>query len=243
MEKENVKNYLNSLSEKLQNRKVVAGSFSDIANFPLAIGQCIYVLDYQKKEVTFQKGIAEFLGYTPEEFVFNQLVSLLHPNDYDMVTRLAKATLQFASENDVSKNLGYFVTYRLKHKDGNYIKILRQSNIFDSDKNGKIISNVSMLTDISFMDASEKVQWKFIAPGLDPQKFNSYISKEYIGFFSDRELEVLQLLKDGATSLAISKRLFISKHTVDGHRRNMLRKSNCTSTIDLLNFSKTNGLL
>lgn len=243
MEQEKVENYLNSLSEKLINRKVVAGSFADIANFPLAIGQCIYVLDYKKMEVTFQKGITQFLGYKPEEFTFNQIISLYHPNDYDMVTRLIKATLQFASENDVSRDVGYFVTYRIKRKDGTYVKILRQSNVFDVDEEGKIISNVSMITDISFVDATEKVQWKFEAPGLDQKKFKKYVSIEYAGFFSEREIEVLKLLKDGITSSKISEKLFISKHTVDGHRRKMLFKSNCTSTIDLINFSKTNGLL
>ncbi len=243
MEKEKVSEYLNALSDKLQERKVIAGSFEDIADFPLAIGQCLYVLDYQKKEVTFQNGIYDFLGYMPEEFTFDLVTSIYHPNDYDMVTRLIKATLQFASENNVSSDVGYFVTYRIKRKDGLYVKVLRQSNIFDADDNGKIISSISMLTDITFIDASEKVQWKFDVPGLDQKKFKKYVSKEYSGFFSSRELEVLKLLKEGSASSVIAKKLFISKHTVDGHRRKMLRKSNCFNTIDLVNFSKNNGLL
>lgn len=243
MEKEKVTNYLNSLSEKLKKRDFIARSFADIDSFPLAVGQGMYILDLIKKEVPFQKGITEFLGYKPDEFTFAHVISLIHPHDYEMVSRLLRATLQFASENDVSKNLGYFVTYRIKRKDGTYVKILRQSNVFDVDEEGKIISNVSMITDISFIDATEKVQWKFDAPGLDQKKFKKYVSIEYAGFFSDRELEVLQLLKDGITSSVISQKLFISKHTVDGHRRKMLSKSNCTNTIDLINFSKTNGLL
>lgn len=243
MENEKMDGYFNALSEKLQKRDFVARSFTDIADFPLAVGQGLYILDLIKKEVSFQKGIKQFLGYKPEEFTFSHVISLIHPHDCDMVTRLLRASLQYASENDMSKGLGYFVTYRIKHKDGSYIKILRQSNVFDADENGKIISNVSMITDISFMDASEKVQWKFVAPGLDQKKFKKYITKEYVGFFSERQHEILKLLKEGATSSTISQKLFISKHTVDGHRRNMLHKSNCTNTIDLINFSKTNGLI
>lgn len=235
--------YFNALSEKLKKRDYVARSFADIANFPLAVGQGIYILDLVNKKVSFQNGITKFLGYKPEEFTFTHVISLIHPHDYDMVTRLLRASLRFASENNVSRDLGYFVTYRIKHKDGNYIKILRQSNVFDADENGKIISNVSMITDITFMDASEKVQWKFEAPGLDQKKFKKYITKEYTGFFSNRELDVLKLLKEGITSAIIAQKLFISKHTVDGHRRNMLNKSNCNNTIDLINFSKNNGLL
>lgn len=243
MENGKMKDYFNALSEKLKKRDFLTRSFADIADFPLAVGQGMYILDLIKKEIPFQKGISQFLGYKPDEFTFAHVISLIHPHDYDMVTRLLRASLQFASENDVSVELGYFVTYRIKHKNGTYIKILRQSNVFDADENGKIISNISVITDISFMDSSEKVQWKFIAPGLDQKKFKKYITKEYIGFFSDRELEILKLLKGGITSTLISKKLFISKHTVDGHRRNMLRKSNCTNTIDLINFSVINGLV
>lgn len=240
---ENVNDYLTTLSEKLQIRNSVARSLVEIANFPFAKGQCVYVCDYKKKEITFQNGVTELLGYEPEEFTFNHITRSYHPNDHDVLARILKATLLFSSENNVSSGCGLFLTYRMKHKDGHYIKMLRQSKVFEVDEEGRVISKVSILTDISFLDASDKVQWKFDAPGLDQKEFLKYITREYTGFFSDRELEVLNLLKEGATSLMIGKKLFISKHTVDGHRRKMLNKSNCSTTIDLINFSKISGLL
>ncbi|MDP1725321.1 MAG: LuxR C-terminal-related transcriptional regulator [Bacteroidota bacterium] len=243
MEKGKINDYLKELNIKLQNSEVVTRSFADISNFPLATGQCIYIVDFKKREVTFQHGITEFLGYRPEEFTFNHVVNSYHPNDYEMVIRLMKAILQYASENNMSGDVGYFVTCRIPCKDGSYVKVLRQSNVYDLDEGGKIISNVSLITDISFIDTTERVQWKFDAPGLDQKKFKEYVTKEYADFFSERELDVLKLLKNGITSQCISEKLFISKHTVDGHRRKMLYKSHCTNTIDLINFSKTNGLL
>lgn len=240
---ENVGDYLNNLSEKLKKRTTVKRSFAEIETFPLAHGQCMYVLDFKERTAIYQKGVTELLGYTPEEFTFDLVISTYHPNDYEIVTRLIQATLRFASEHNVSKDVGFFLTYRIRRKDGSYIKVLRQSNVYETDPNGKIISNISMLTDISFIDTSEKVQWKFDAPGLDKKEFNKYITYQYADFFSERELNVLQLLKNGVTSAAIAKQLNISKHTVDGHRRNMLRKSNCTNTIDLINFSKNNGII
>jgi len=238
-----IANYLNEVRKKLIGRPVVNGSLEDVANFPLAIGQLLYILDYQKRTVTFQKGVKEVLGYEEHEFTFDLVISYFHPEDYDMVTRLIKATLMFATDNNVSRDVGYFVTCRVKHKDGRYIKILRQSNVFDVDENGKIISNLSQITNISFIDNSKQVQWEFHAPGLDKEKFRQYVTKEYSGFFSDRELDVLKLLKEGKTSAAIADALSISKHTVDGHRRKMLAKSNCENTIDLINFCKANGIL
>lgn len=243
MDKGKINDYLWDLNKKLLKTEVVTRSFDDISNFPLATGQCIYVVDFKKREVTFQNGITDFLGYKSEEFTFNHVVNSYHPNDYDMVTRLMKAILQYASENNMSGDVGYFVTCRIQRKDGTYVKVLRQSNVYDLDESGKIISNVSLITDISFIDTTEKVQWKFDAPGLDQKKFKEYVTKEYADFFSEREQDVLRLLKSGITSQGISEKLFISKHTVDGHRRNMLHKSNSTNTIDLINFSRTNGIL
>ena len=240
---ENVDDYLNSLSQKLKKRKSVKRPFTEIKTFPIAHGQCMYVLDFKERTAIYQKGVAEFLGYTPDEFTFDLVISTYHPNDYNIVTRLIQATLQFASEHNVSKDVGFFLTYRIRRKDGSYIKVLRQSNVYETDPNGKIISNISMLTDISFIDTSEKVQWRFEAPGLDKQEFKRYITRQYEGFFSERELEVIQLLRNGFTSDAIARKLTISKHSVDGHRRKMLSKSNCTNTIDLINFSKNNGII
>lgn len=238
-----IKNYLLKLSDNLKSKPVLYAQQNAVADFPLAIGQFFYVIDYQKREITFQKGVKHVLGYEESEFDFDLVTEYFHPEDYNMTTRLIKATLMFASQNNVSKDVGYFISCRIRKKDGNYLKILRQSNIFDVDENGMIISNTSLITDISFIDTSRRVQWEFNAPGLDKENFKKYVTKQYVDFFSDRELQVLRLLKHGDSSEIISKKLCISKHTVDGHRRKMLAKSNCENTIDLINFSKANGIL
>jgi len=149
----------------------------------------------------------------------------------------------FATENDVTKNVGFCLTYRIKHKNGNYIKVLRQSTIYENDAPGKIISHRSMRSDISFLNTSNKVEWRFDAPGLDQVKFREYVLEEYKDFFSEREMEIIKHLKQGDKSDEIAKKLHISKHTVDTHRRNLLAKSNCKNTIELLNFCSQNGLI
>jgi DNA-binding CsgD family transcriptional regulator len=61
--------------------------------------------------------------------------------------------------------------------------------------------------------------------------------------FSTRELEILQLLKDGLISKLIADKLFISIHTVDTHRRRMLKKANVTNTTELINFCELNNFI
>lgn len=242
MRKETINEYLDSVKKKLADRDAVSRSNTDIEGFPLAKGQCFYILDFKRKIVSFQKGVTEMLGYAPEEFTFEVPVNSFHPEDYDMVTRLIKATLMFATENIVTKDVAFFLTYRIKKKDGDYIKVLRQSNTYEIDNEGKIISNISMLSDISFLSTSNKVDWKFDAPGLDQKKFRKYVTQQYEGFFSEREIDIIKLLKQGMLSKEIGSRLKITKNTVDTHRRKILAKSNCSNTVELLNFCNQNGL-
>jgi len=54
---------------------------------------------------------------------------------------------------------------------------------------------------------------------------------------TERELEILQLLTQEMTSRQIAEKLFISERTVETHRKNLLRKTQCTSTIGLIKYA------
>lgn len=60
---------------------------------------------------------------------------------------------------------------------------------------------------------------------------------------SSRELEVLELLGEGLTNLEISKRLFLSKRTVEGHRQSLIDKTKSKNTPALIKFALQNGLI
>ena len=63
-----------------------------------------------------------------------------------------------------------------------------------------------------------------------PQTFiNKYL-------LSDREIEILLLITQNKSSKEIGEILFISKHTVDTHRRNILEKTGHESTAGLVPF-------
>ncbi|NJL74070.1 MAG: response regulator transcription factor [Saprospiraceae bacterium] len=60
---------------------------------------------------------------------------------------------------------------------------------------------------------------------------------------SKREKEILSLISQGQTSQAISQNLYISKHTVETHRKNILRKLNFTTSTELVKFAVQQGLV
>ena len=53
-----------------------------------------------------------------------------------------------------------------------------------------------------------------------------------------REKEIIQLVAKGKTNGVIANELFISKHTVLTHRKNINRKLNASNTIIMLEMAR-----
>jgi len=75
---------------------------------------------------------------------------------------------------------------------------------------------------------------KMLLRGLMPES-NAQIT--------DREMEILKLLTKELTSKEIAEQLFISERTVETHRKNLLRKTNSTSTVGLVKYAYQHKLL
>ena len=60
---------------------------------------------------------------------------------------------------------------------------------------------------------------------------------------STRELGVLQLLTTGKSNKEIGDMLALSNKTVSSHKVSLMQKLNVTSLVDLINFSRRNGLV
>jgi len=60
---------------------------------------------------------------------------------------------------------------------------------------------------------------------------------------SSRELEILAFIAKGNTTNQIAEKLFISVHTVNSHRKNMLKKLGLKSPIELVTYAMDKGLV
>ncbi|RYE36312.1 MAG: response regulator transcription factor [Sphingobacteriaceae bacterium] len=60
---------------------------------------------------------------------------------------------------------------------------------------------------------------------------------------SKRETEVLTLIAEGFTNQEIADKLFTSKRTIEGHRENLIAKTNTRNTAALIRYAIVNGLI
>ncbi|MCF8405214.1 MAG: LuxR C-terminal-related transcriptional regulator [Bacteroidales bacterium] len=237
---ESTKKILNDAHNSIKKFSRLRDNCSEFKDFPLLPRQAIYIVDFHKRKICLQKGILTMLGFTEDEFNFDYLSNMVHPDDVNRYNEILNFSFGFVFKKAIKPfELDFSLTYRIRKKDGSYLKIMRNSSILETDENGNMLTNLSLLTDISFLNKNDRVEWAMSTQNEDIKKlFREHIKEKHKNYFSVRELEILDKLKEGKSSNSIASMLLISKHTVDTHRRNMLSKSGCKNTIELLEFSK-----
>ncbi|MEH6659562.1 response regulator transcription factor [Leeuwenhoekiella marinoflava] len=109
--------------------------------------------------------------------------------------------------------------------------------MLDAGASGYILKNSSLQTlkkAIETVAAGER----FFDSQIDPSAFNSENSRtSKNGLLTKRQLEILRLIAQGKTSREIADDLFIGVHTVDTHRKNMMRILELKGKGELLRYA------
>ena len=216
----------------------------DFKNITLSNNECIYVIDFRQNKLLFSKGFQDILGYKDKEITIELIRQLYHPNDFEITTKVYKATLLYSlnhPEDSASSTL--FISFRIRKKNGSYIKILSRSTILEMDENGRVISSLVKFTNISFIDKTDNVNWEFKTKNLMKDFFKEEVYRAYQDFFTKRETGVIIQMEKGLSNKDIAKKLSISEHTVATHRKNILRKAKCHHSEELIIFCKGKGIL
>lgn len=102
----------------------------------------------------------------------------------------------------------------------------------------KNVSHIELLNVIRKVVGGEKY--------YEASIYNEYLSlhknAESIEF-TPRELDVLRLIMDEKTTSDIAVELGISAYTVEGHRKNLLQKTNSKNVVGLIKYTLVNNLV
>ena len=87
----------------------------------------------------------------------------------------------------------------------------------------------------------------YYSSGVQSALFDSFATaikaETQVDILSEREIEVVKLFVEGFSYKEIAERLFISKRTVETHKKNILDKLNLKTTVDLVKYAILNGII
>ncbi len=133
--------------------------------------------------------------------------------------------------------------YRIK--DGSYIHILQQIVPVETDEAGHPFLFLSYVRNVTYLKKHPSASLVFTTPEENKIQQYNFATKrlDAIAPFTKQEKILLQLLSEGKQTRFIANELFISPHTVDTHRRNMLAKMSCIDSTALIAYCRMIGLI
>ncbi|MBN7817739.1 response regulator [Algoriphagus pacificus] len=169
-----------------------------------------------------------------------QAIELLKSQDFDIV--VTDYQLPDYSGLDIIK-VAHAVNSEMKiivlsmHDDPSVVKELLKANI-----DSFILKNDAPS---SLMQALDKVTAgkKFFSDDISEILVRQINEPSEKNELSPREMEILKLVVRDFSTKQIAEVLFISKKTVETHRKNILRKTDCSSLVSLVNYAHAHSLV
>lgn len=187
------------------------------------------------------KSIYRILGYAPEDVMCEGLRFLdqvMHPSEHEPVMKLMLRAWQLILDQPPAfrKEYNMNIDYRLRHAEGRWVHLIQQNHVLSTDDIGNIVYSAGICYDISHWQ-------KTSPPTLSLYHQNTLIGRWkaeppiVVNAISRREKEVVREVCKGKTSGEIADELCISKHTVDTHRKTIMRKLGLKGTPALVQFA------
>lgn len=242
--------WLETQNKGIENTELPRITFDNLTNSIISTGPFYYyVIDFYDMSLShISPGITEVHGFDPETVTFQDVLEAIHPDDIDF-TRKAEAFAADYFYNNVNREkiLKYKKCYNLRGrlKNGEYGLINHQALMLTLDSNGGYGKCLNIHTQIDHL--TNHNTYKFSLIGLEDEP--SYMNLEVdcniknANQFSRREIDIIKHIGDGLNTNEIAQKLFISAETVKKHRNNILNKSDCKNTAQLIRNSVLQGLI
>lgn len=218
--------------QKLVKAQKSQSNIDNISKSPDQIKSYFFIFDCFANNILFTNNAFKTVtGFEINNFNLNLLLDIIHPEDYDYFMKCEERYLDFTNKLKFSEHFKFThsYTYRIKTKEGNYIRILQECQALEVNESGHLTKTLVNHKKIDYSEKPDNLDFK-----IYDKSQNSYIDADNRFNLTKRELEILNLIKEGLNSQQISDKIKISKNTILTHRKNILNKSNCKSFIELL---------
>ena len=194
--------------------------------------QFFFIGDMIQMQILFcSKGSIRMVGIDPNNVNPYEMNEATPPEDMERLG-LAIANRMKMANTIIMEKKGQSLlstTLKLKNPHGAYSNILYQCYTYYSNYPKNTVYQLQVHTNV---DWCHQLKGKFhYYCGEDLSKFR-YPDDELLGLtnpLSNREFEIIKLLSHGMSSQEIAEKIFLSTHTVNTHRRNILAKDGISS--------------
>jgi DNA-binding CsgD family transcriptional regulator len=207
---------------------------------------------YKNEHVFYSPNFCTLLGYRLKEIIEKgqgYLDEKIHPVDYIELNKngISLIKLCYHFSNDEKMNYKLLNEYRILNSDDKYIRVIEQHQLLELDIFGNIWLTLSMIDISPNQDINEGLKSQLLdfrtGKIISFQNENTNYKKEIKISLTQREIQILQMVKNGLLSKEISDNLFISVHTVNTHRQRVLEKLGANNSMEAIVFASKLGLL
>lgn len=218
-----------------------------------AIGKYYYyVLNLNNSTVTnHHESILKIHGLKNYPLHLKELIDLIHPDDIPFVIKAEQTVVNKILE--IGKEFQLYLKpsycFRMKTAKGNYELFHHQAIHTFEDENHQLVQSINIHTNIQHITSENS--YTVLITGIEPRKDfhqikinqNLLSSSTQENNLTKREIEVLSFIAKGYSGKEISSILILSEHTIRTHRKNILTKTNCRNSKELVKKAFDFGLI
>lgn len=210
---------------------------------------CIFTVDVFKERYDFASdNFSTLFGYNPAwiKTIRKQgdlLEERIHPADRKQLVAYQIEHGQFIYSLPLAERNDYQQTfqYRILNAKQQYINVISRQQVIQKDKNGKawIILGIMDLSP----DQATVEEVKRTVVNRKTGEMLTPAWKSVQKRLTDREKEILLLIRRGFLSKEIADKLNLSIYTVNNHRKNILAKLDVANVMEAINAARRYGII
>ncbi|MDL2277317.1 LuxR C-terminal-related transcriptional regulator [Parabacteroides sp. OttesenSCG-928-G07] len=210
---------------------------------------CIFTVDVFKARYDFASdNFSTLFGYNPAwiKTIRRQgdlLEDRIHPDDRSQLVEYQIEHGQFIYSLPQEERNDYqqIFQYRILNAKGQYVNVISRQQVLEKDRNDKAWI-VMGIVDIS----PDQISAEKIKRTVINRKTGEILAPVFVpaeNQLTNREKEILLLIRQGFLSKEIAGKLNISIYTVNNHRKNILAKLNVDNVIEAINQARDYGII
>jgi DNA-binding CsgD family transcriptional regulator len=251
--------YCNCNSREIENLQVLQllKQAEAIPQNLLPFKGCIQVIDYtQRRHLALSGPIENLAGYHAKDLTDHGLefsIDKFHKEDFkifnDVIFGKVTDFLRKTPQEDHGEYL-FTYSYRSRKADGKWMQLYQQGSYITDPKTKLPLFAISMFTDISVLKKDSSMIFSIDKKKNDRglMNFDNLFTNYYYPDpeeqnLTRREREIVGRLAKGFSSRQMAETLYLSENTVANHRKNILKKTNCKNSVELVRYAFDKGII